>query len=149
MSVTMQWAVKDSLGEYIHSIEDGNISLTAPSIQGDIGYTFVADGVDDFDWDSKTGSLSFLGGVQFTAYNGMMHIDVSNPTVELDHGSGQIILERGGLLGPPEKVILATVTWDESIKYYRTYLTESGRSILGEQYQAGQELSLLKISLAD
>lgn len=54
MSVTMQWAVKDSLGEYIQSIEDGKISLTAPSIQGDIGYSFVADDENGFDGESKT-----------------------------------------------------------------------------------------------
>ncbi len=147
MPALLEWPVKESLIGYISSLEDGQITLSAPAERTSSSFTFVATETTEFDHSTYTGKLNFEGTVRFTAYGGTMNIEINNPLVELSNGSGFLFIERGGLLSAPQLVDVAQLSRAPGTNQFQVFLTESGRSILGEQYQAGQELSPLNITV--
>lgn len=147
MPAVMEWPVKESLIGYISSLEDGEISVLAPAEKTSNAFRFTASDTQDFDSASYTGRLNFEGTVRFTAYGGTMNIEINNPQLELSGGEGLLFIERGGLLSPAQLVDVAQLSRAAGTNQFQVFLTESGRSILGEQYQAGQELSPLNITL--
>lgn len=147
MPALLQWPVKESLIGYISSLEDGQITVTTPAERTPTSFTFVASETTEFDHSSYTGKLSFEGTVRFTAYGGTMNIEINNPLVELSNGSGLLFLKRGGLLSAPQLVDVAQLSRAPGTNQFQVFLTEAGRSILGEQYIAGQELSPLNITV--
>jgi hypothetical protein len=78
-----------------------------------------------------------------------MRIEINNPRIHLTNGQGLLSLTRGGVIGPatwiPLVELKATLSGDAVV--CQTTLVAPGRSIVGEQYQDGQEFDALTISL--
>lgn len=149
-AVTLQWSVKDSLIAYMQSLEDGTVVAIEPAERTETGFLFVQDEqASNFDPETITGTLQFLGSAQFSGYGGMMNVIVKNPLIELSGDKGIVLTAQGGLLSPETFLPFATLeVTSASPLQASVYLTSEGRGILGEQYTAGQELSPLRIAAA-
>ncbi len=149
MPAVVEWPIKESLIGYMSSLGDGEIIVSAPAERTSNAFTFVADDATHFDNATYTGSLACSGTVRFTAYGGTMNIEINNPQLELSNGVGMLLIQRGGLLTPVELVEVAQLNRVSGTNQFQVFLTESGRGILGQQYQAGQELSPLNITVTN
>lgn len=147
-SFTLDWSVKDSLIAYMQGLEDGSVVAIEPAVRSQTGFTFAVDEqASNFDADTNTGTLQFLGTAQFSGYGGMMNIIIKNPLIELAGDSGVLLIAVGGLLSPETLIPLAqlTVVPGASPLQATVNLTAEGRTVLGEQYSVGQELSPLTV----
>jgi hypothetical protein len=148
MSATLTWGIKLSLREYITSLPDGSVDTTPPAVDGNGLFTFVAESADSFSKDEMTGTLEFSGVVVLSGYGGAMRIEINNPRIQLENGHGFLSLTRGGVIGPATWIPLVelTATHSGNTIICQTTLVAPGRSIVGEQYQDGQEFDALTIS---
>lgn len=150
MTATIRWAVKESLHEYLGTLEDATIEVTG-DIERD-GVHFVLRANDaNFDWDSLTGTVQFTGSIVFSAYAGAMRIELTNPKLQLTGDTGVLWVQQGGFFGSPTHITLADLTRaatqsGASGTVFDASLTFTGRSVLGEQYQVGQALSPITLT---
>jgi hypothetical protein len=148
MTTTLTWGIKQSLREYITSLPDGSVEVTAPATDLEGSFSFVAENTDSFSREEMSGTLEFSGVVTLSGYGGAMRIEINNPRIHLTNGQGLLSLTRGGVIGPatwiPLVELKATMSGDTII--CQTTLVAPGRSIVGEQYQDGQEFDSLTIS---
>jgi hypothetical protein len=151
MSAILTWGIKQSLREYITSLPDGSVEVAPPATDHDGSYSFVAENTDSFSREEMSGTLEFSGVVTLSGYGGAMRIEINNPRINLTNGQGLLSLTRGGVIGPatwiPLVELKATMSGDTII--CQTALVAPGRSIVGEQYQDGQEFDSLTISFSN
>jgi hypothetical protein len=142
----LQWGIKDSLLGYLRGIEDGVIEAVVPAVFDGSHFTFGEDSAaSNFDAETATGTLQFLGTAKLSGHWGMMNIVVKNPLLELEQGSGSLLIAQGGILSPETFVPFVKLESTEQPLSFRTLLTAEGRLVLGEQYQVGQELNPLTL----
>lgn len=142
----LQWSIKDSLLGYLRGIEDGVIEAETPAVFAGSYFTFSEDSAaSNYDADTLTGTLHFQGTAKLSGHWGMMNIVVKNPLIELENGSGQLLIAQGGILSPETYEPFVQLEHIAGTNDYRTILTAQGRLVLGEQYQVGQELSPLTL----
>jgi hypothetical protein len=148
MSVILTWGIKQSLRDYITSLPDGSIDIIPPATEDSGSFSFVAENSDSFSREEMSGTLEFSGVATLSGYGGAMRIEINNPRIHLTNGQGLLSLTRGGVIGPatwiPLVELKATLSGDALICH--TTLVAPGRSIVGEQYQDGQEFDSLTIS---
>jgi hypothetical protein len=148
MSVILTWGIKQSLRDYITSLPDGSVDVALPATADNGSFSFVAENTDSFSREEMSGTLEFSGVVTLSGYGGAMRIEINNPRINLTNGQGILSLTRGGVIGPatwiPLVELKATQSGDAII--CQTTLVAPGRSIVGEQYQDGQEFDALTIS---
>ena len=144
MSAYLMWSIKQSLLGYISSLEDGLITTKEPASELNQLFVFRASTDNGFDWESNTGVLQFEGSVLFTGYGGMMSVEIRNPMLTLEAGLGTLATEFGGSFGPAKSFDVASVKHISGNEYSAT-LVESGRAILGPQYQVGEVLDTFTI----
>ena len=149
MSATLTWGIKNSLRDYITSLPDGSIDVTSPATEDNGSFSFVAENTDSFSREEMTGTLEFSGVVILSGYGGAMRIEINNPRIHLTNGQGLLSLTRGGVIGPATWIPLVELSaaLSENTIVCQTALVSPGRSIVGEQYQDGQEFDGLTISL--
>lgn len=147
MSATLTWGIKQSLRSYITSLPDGSVETTPPASEINGAYSFVSENIGSFSRDDMSGTLEFLGVVTLSGYGGAMRIEINNPRIHLTNGHGLLSLTRGGVIGPATWIPLVELTATESADSLicQTTLVAPGRSIVGEQYQDGQEFDALTI----
>lgn len=142
----LQWGIKDSLLGYLRGIEDGVIEAVEPAVFDGSHFTFGEDSAaSNFDAETATGTLQFLGTAKLSGHWGMMNIVLKNPLLELEQGSGSLLIAQGGILSPETFVPFVKLESTEQPLSFRTLLTAEGRLVLGEQYQVGQELNPLTL----
>lgn len=145
----LSWSVKDSLIAYISRLEDGVVEALEPAIRTETGFTFVLNEVaSDFNSETHTGVLQFLGTAHFTGHWGMMNITIKDPRIELTSGHGVLSIAQGGILSPEVHVpfVNVNVVPGSHPLMLTTALTAEGRGVMGEQYTVGQELSPLTVN---
>ena len=147
-SFELHWSVKDSLIAYISRLEDGVLEALEPATRTEAGFTFVLNEVaSDFNPETHTGVLQFLGTAHFTGHWGMMNITIKDPRVELTSGNGVLSIAQGGILSPEVHIPFAQVNVVPGSHplMFTAALTAEGRGVMGEQYTVGQELSPLTL----
>ncbi len=147
-SFTLDWPVKDSLISYMQTLEDGSVVAIDPAVRSETSFIFAADDqASNFDPATNTGTLQFQGTAQFSGYGGMMNIIIKNPLLELNGETGVLLIAVGGLLSPETLLPLAqlSIVPGSSPLQATVNLTAEGRTVLGEQYSVGQELSPLTV----
>lgn len=151
MSAILTWGIKQSLREYITSLPDGSVEVTPPAAEENGSFSFVAENTDSFSREEMTGTLDFSGVVTLSGYGGAMRIEINNPKIHLTNGQGLLSLTRGGVIGPATWIPLVelSATQTEDTIVCKTTLVAPGRSIVGEQYQDGQEFDALTISFSN
>ena len=145
----LHWSVKDSLIAYISRLEDGVVEALGPATRTESGFTFVLNEVaSDFNPETHTGVLQFLGTAHFTGHWGMMNITIKDPRIELTSGHGVLSIAQGGILSPEAHVpfVNVNVVPGSHPLMLTTALTAEGRGVMGEQYTVGQELSPLTLN---
>lgn len=145
-SFDLHWSVKDSLIAYISGLEDGTVEALEPATRTDSGFNFVLNDVaSDFNTESHTGVLQFLGTAHFTGHWGMMNITIKDPRVELTAGHGTLSIAQGGILSPEVHVpfVNLNVVPGSHPLMLTSALTAEGRGVMGEQYSVGQEMNPL------
>ena len=145
----LHWSVKDSLIAYISRLEDGVVEALEPATRTESGFTFVLNEVaSDFNPETHTGVLQFLGTAHFTGHWGMMNITIKDPRIELTSGHGVLSIAQGGILTPEAHVpfVNVNVVPGSHPLMLTTALTAEGRGVMGEQYTVGQELSPLTLN---
>jgi hypothetical protein len=148
-SFDLHWSVKDSLIAYISGLEDGTLEALEPATKTDSGFSFTLNDVaSDFNVETHTGVLQFLGTAHFTGHWGMMNITIKDPRVELTSGHGVLSIAQGGILSPEAHVpfVNLNVIPGSHPLMLTAALTTEGRGVMGEQYSVGQELSPLSLS---
>ena len=145
----LHWSVKDSLIAYISRLEDGVVEALEPATRTESGFTFVLNEVaSDFNPETHTGVLQFLGTAHFAGHWGMMNITIKDPRIELTSGPGVLSIAQGGILTPEAHVpfVNVNVVTGSHPLMLTTALTAEGRGVMGEQYTVGQELSPLTLN---
>ena len=145
----LHWSVKDSLIAYISRLEDGVVEALEPATRTETGFTFILNEVaSDFNTETHTGVLQFLGTAHFTGHWGMMNITIKDPRIELTSGHGVLSIAQGGILSPEAHVpfVNVNVVPGSHPLMLTTALTAEGRGVMGEQYTVGQELSPLTVN---
>lgn len=148
-SFELQWSIKDSLIAYISGLEDGIVEALEPATRTESGFSFsLNEAASDFNAESHTGVLQFLGTAHFTGHWGMMNITIKDPRVELTSGHGVLSIAQGGILSPEVHVhfVNLNVIPGSHPLMLTAALTAEGRGVMGEQYSVGQELSPVTLS---
>ncbi|MDH6255096.1 hypothetical protein M2114_000233 [Aurantimicrobium minutum] len=143
---TLSWGIKESLLNYIESLDDGLVSHSETVSRDAENFTFPLNpALSNFDESEFQGLLQFDGEVTFTGYFGAMNIRVRNPQLQIKGGQGilSVVVESvfSGERYDPIAVIKQIET--EPSRKFVTVLTAEGQMLFGPQYQPGQELSPL------
>jgi Htaa len=150
------WGVKASLLAYVRGLGDGEIAVKAPaelashdqysSQEATAGFAFAPDpNGSHFDLATQTGQLRFRGSVTLSGHFNAMRVELSDPRLDLDGGSGTLSVRTNGLIGTPRwdsiasAVVLPGTDCTDGISVGLA-LTAGGRMLLGQQYQVGQPL---------
>ena len=147
-SFDLHWSVKDSLIAYISGLEDGTVEALEPATRTESGFNFALnEAASEFNAETHTGVLQFLGTAHFTGHWGMMNITVKDPRIELTSGHGVLSIAQGGILSPEIHVpfVNLDVVPGSHPLMLTAVLTAEGRGVMGEQYSVGQELSTVTL----
>lgn len=150
-STQLTWAIKTSLVEYISALEDGTITVSGSAEQTPAGFVYSLDAErSNFDPTSLEGTMQFQGSVVFSGHWGMLNIDIRDPEIRIQGTQGILSVLVGGVLSPATLIDFAQLKLSGvgSAQDITTRLTAGGKSIMGEQYSVGQELSPLRIAVA-
>ncbi len=150
------WGIKASLVSYVRGLADGEIAIKAPAElvsrepgsgrDGTEGFAFAADpNGSHFDIATQTGQLRFRGSVTFSGHFNTMRVELSDPRLDLQGGTGTLSVRTNGLIGTPRWDAIATATTLPSPDRTQAIslglaLTSAGRMLLGQQYPVGQAL---------
>ncbi|GAA1407696.1 HtaA domain-containing protein [Oerskovia paurometabola] len=89
---TLSWGVSDAFRAYIAGpIAKGSVSTSGVKDNGS-SYTWSG-GKGSFNTDLGKGRTSFAGSVKFTGHDGILDLQISNPRVQVDGGSGTLIVD--------------------------------------------------------
>lgn len=145
---SLTWGIKTSLLGYVESLEDGEITVSAPAARDGMLFTFALDeAASDFDAKTQTGVLQFSGSVVLSGYGGQMRIELTDPRVTLRNGTGFLAIRLQSMFTGErfEPIAAVSLSAAEPALVLDAKLTGEGCSIFGPQYQAGQELSPITI----
>lgn len=89
---TLSWGVSDSFRAYIAGpIAKGAVSTSGVKDNGS-SYTWSG-GKGSFNTDLGKGRTSFGGSVKFTGHDGILDLQISNPRVQVDGGTGTLVVD--------------------------------------------------------
>ncbi len=145
----LDWAIKDSLVAYISDLDDGELNTSAGATRTDDGFAFEGVSDADFDRTTLTGSLAFRGTVALRGHDGLLNIVVTDPTVVLDNGSGEVLVAQPGATdGRRLGIAKLAATLKGTTLTCTARLTVTGVNVLGPQYMPGAEIASLRIQLS-
>lgn len=153
---SLVWGVKASLVSYVRGLADGEIAIKAPAEfvlrepgsgrDGTEGFAFAVDPDGScYDFATETGQLRFRGAVTFSGHFNTMRVELCDPRLDLQDGTGTLSVRTNGLIGTPRWDAIATATTrpnpnrTQAISFGLA-LTAAGRLLLGQQYPVGQAL---------
>ncbi|ALJ18879.1 HtaA domain-containing protein [Microbacterium sp. No. 7] len=132
----LRWGVKRSLVRYVAGVPDGLLRAFDGAVADDEQvFVFAADG------SGADGVRRFRGSLEFTAHEGMLRIELSDPWVESD--------VEGALLtvfSPMDdrRVAMARLT-PAGDAAWTAELLPRGADVLGPQYFAGTAIDPVRI----
>ncbi|MFD6093501.1 HtaA domain-containing protein, partial [Oerskovia sp. NPDC060338] len=89
---TLTWAVSDKFRAYIAGpIAKGSVSASGAKDNGST--TTWSGGEGSFNTDLGKGRASFAGSVHFTGHGGILDLQISNPRVQVNGGSGTLVVD--------------------------------------------------------
>lgn len=141
---SLSWGVKESLLGYIESLDDGAATPSGGAARDGMIFTFPLDEAStDFDSKTHTGTLQFSGSVVFSGYGGQMRIELTDPRLTLNEGSGTLAIRLQSMFTGErfEPIATVKVTSSDQALTLSAKLSPQGVAIFGPQYQVGQELS--------
>ena len=147
-NTTLVWGIKESLLGYVEGLDDGAIEVSDTVARVGNKFEFMLDvSESDYDADSRVGTLQFRGSVLLTGYAGAMRVEIKDPQLYLKGDVGGLALMASSIFTGDrfEGVALVEVTAYEPELLGRPKLTPGGPIIFGPQYQAGQELDVLRV----
>lgn len=144
----MRWAVKSSFLHYVRTIGAGSYEVLDGAIAGaDEVFEFpLLDAVES----AENLTLSFGGGVHFTAHHGFLDVIIREIRVEFAERGTISIATTGG-----ERAIIAVtpaaapvetdgvLRWEDMVPS----LTELGVAVLGNAYPTGAEMSPMNVAV--
>lgn len=155
----LAWGIKKSFVDYVGSIADGSITARSGAITTDDGgFSFGAGSVDLAD-DLSTGTLAFTGDVILSGHDGMMHVRLLDPAIELLGSHAQLSVAADTVEGTEpdqSRIVIArmyaggfadqgdTLEWRAST----VLLTDEGATLFGKQYPSGQMMDELVARVA-
>lgn len=147
---TLTWGVKESFRSYISgSIANGSWEATDGATYETPDFNWTG-GTGSYDPETKTGSVSFTGGIHFTGHEGILNMNMANPTVQINDGVAMLALDMksndvDGSVSVDEKQIPAiNIEGDVSGEDELTLdaapstLSEEGAPAFGDFYEAGE-----------
>jgi hypothetical protein len=147
---TLRWGIKQSLVAYIEKLDDGATELTGPVTRSDDEFIFTSDdATSHFDIETGLGTLQFEGTVTFTGHWGGMRIAIENPRLTVTATGAELATRVTSVFGPDAFHPFAHV---DLVRAHHELvgmvtLLPGGVQLMGPQYQVGQELSPLTVSL--
>ncbi|MEY2698796.1 MAG: hypothetical protein RL720_752 [Actinomycetota bacterium] len=147
---TLTWGIKESLIAYIERLEDGVIETSGGASRDGDEFRFTFDSsASDYNSEKHSGSLQFRGSVLLTGHWGGMRIEVLDPLVVIVGSTGELLTTSQSVFGPDQVDVFATLipSFETSLLTATTQLAAAGRALMGQQYEVGQDLSPLSISL--
>lgn len=147
-NTTLVWGIKESLLRYVEGLSDGAIVVSNSASRVGNDFEFTLDLAEsDYDADSRVGTLQFRGSVLLTGYEGAMRVEIKDPQLYLKGDVGGLALKASSIFTGErfEGVALVEITTYEPELQGTPKLTPSGPIIFGPQYQAGQELDVLRV----
>lgn len=148
-SPTLIWGIKQSLVEYVESLEDGVIDVTEPAVRDALEFHFAFDPTaSSYDEETRTGTLQFRGSVVMTGYWGAMRVEVNDPKLELHDASGKLSVRTSSVFSGERFDVIAflDVAAHQPELTASVKLTPAGPNVFGPQYQVGQEMSELRVT---
>ncbi|WP_167136619.1 HtaA domain-containing protein [Diaminobutyricimonas sp. TR449] len=150
----LTWAVKDSFDSYIERLDDGVIETVDPASRGDAGFEFPLDQAKPAE-DTGHGPLQFLGGLLFSGHWGALQVQLREPAIEFSGETGTLWVREHGSSDPTKRLPFADLTVRQrqinadgsTVVEAAALLTGHGRLVLGAQYNAGEPLSDVRITL--
>ncbi len=89
---TLSWAVSDTFRAYIAGpIAKGSVSASGAKDSGST--TTWSGGKGSFNTDLGKGRASFAGTVHFSGHGGILDLKISNPRVQVNGGSGTLVVD--------------------------------------------------------
>lgn len=139
---TLRWAVKESFIDYIRGLSDGNIEAFDGAVWSDGAFVFPGEAAGD-------GGVSFLGGVRFTGFAGMLDVRLVDLMIEGD-GPNKTLTALVGPKSIAARVAIATIDADHPLRVGENWtatpkLTFEGVRIFGDVYQVGAEMAALVV----
>ncbi|RGE16727.1 HtaA domain-containing protein, partial [Leucobacter sp. wl10] len=106
---SMQWGVKESFRNYVVGpVANGKISASKGASQAkDNGVFTYLQAKSGTRWNGETGSVQYAGNVNFRGHDGVMDVNIANPTIRVLSASKAEILVPSGSRG--SSVALATI----------------------------------------
>jgi len=148
-TATLHWGIKESLLRYIDGLEDGSMQVVDPASRDGSEFTFPLDvAASDFDTQTRVGTLQFRGSVILSGHWDSLRIEVNDPQLKITNINTDLLVRVTSIFTGERFLALAAVaiTEFEPELIGVTRLTSAGRSLLGEQYQVGQELAALRVT---
>lgn len=142
------WGVKESLLDYVEGLEDGRVELTPPASRNGKEFSFTLDAeASDFNPETRIGILQFRGSVLLTGHWESMRVQIKDPQLRIGEIATDLLVHTSSMFTGDrfEPIASVAVSAFEPNLIGTTRLTSTGRMLLGEQYQVGQELSELKV----
>lgn len=130
------WGIKESYLGYVGMLPDARIEISRGAVRAE-------DGAFEFPLDAGAAGPDavrrFRGSVVITGHDGLMHVELADPWVELDDEVVRISTSHRG-----ERVTVATATppSGDATRWTGpsgTRLTEAGSTWLGSAYGEGEE----------
>jgi len=143
------WGIRKSFVEYVGSLDDGTITARSGALTTDDGAFSFAAGEVDLSPDLTTGTMSFNGDVILSGHEGMMHVRLLDPVIELVGSHAVLSVAADTVEGTaPEqsRIVIArlysggfadqgdTLQW----RVNTVLLTDEGAALFGKQYPSGQ-----------
>lgn len=152
MTITqLTWAVKESLLSYISDLEDGElVGCDGATFTGE-HFSFMASGAtsgDDsgFDDATLTGTLHFRGTATLRGHNGLLNVVLTDPSVVLENGAGEIrVADPGANDGRQLDIGTLTASREGDDILGEAHLTLTGVNVLGPQYLPGTKIAPVRI----
>lgn len=121
----LRWAIKDSLLDYVRSMQDGRVVA-------DGGASEVASG---FEFSATANPLRFRGRVTLTGHNGLMHVIIADPGIASTPTGW--VLEIADPDEPSVRLAFATLAAFDGASASGAELTEAGSDLFFGPYTAG------------
>lgn len=135
-ALPLRWGVKRSLIRYLSGVDDASlVASDGATADTDHIFRFEPVGADD-------GTRRFRGSLTFTAYDGMLLIQLADPWIEYDD-DGLLL----SVFSPMDerRVPTARLTGDGDESWTASLLPR-GADLLGPQYTAGTEVDPVRIA---
>lgn len=159
---TLSWGVKESFRSYISgSIANGDWDTSDGATYETPNFLWSG-GTGSIDPETGTGSISFVGTIDFSGHEGVLNSTLSNPTIEFDgDGKASLLLDAKSNDASGEVTVDTEQEWVGDVSVpgslgsvdgvleldsLATTLTNAGAKAFAGFYEAGAELDPITLA---